>query len=86
MMDCDVLYFYIKSVFMELKFIAIGLMAFGLLGAALAIGNVFSALLNGISRNPEAENKMAKYAYVGAGLAESIGLFALVIALLLMFS
>ena len=71
---------------MELKFIAIGLMAFGLLGAALAIGNVFSSLLSGISRNPEAENKMSKYAYVGAGLAESIGLFALVISLILIFS
>ena len=47
---------------MELKFIAIGLMAFGLLGAALAIGNVFSSLLSGISRNPEAEDKMSKYA------------------------
>ncbi len=71
---------------MELKFIAIGLMAFGLLGAALAIGNVFSSLLSGISRNPEAESKMSKYAYVGAGLAESIGLFALVISLILIFS
>ncbi len=71
---------------MELKFIAIGLMAFGLLGAAIAIGNIFSSLLSGISRNPEAEGKMSKYAYVGAGLAESIGLFALVISLILIFS
>ncbi len=71
---------------MELQYIAVGLMSFGLLGAALAIGNVFSSLLSGISRNPEAESRMSKYAYVGAGLAESIGLFALVIALILIFS
>ena len=71
---------------MELKFIAIGLMAFGLLGSAFAIGHVFSALLSGIARNPEAEEKMSKYAYVGAGFAESIGLFALLISLILIFS
>ena len=46
---------------------------------------IFSSLLNGISRNPEAEARMSKYAYVGAGFAESIGLFALIIALLLIF-
>ncbi len=70
----------------ELKFIAIGLMAFGMFGAAIGIGNVFSALLNGISRNPAAEEKMTKHAYVGAGLAESIGIFSLVIALILIFA
>lgn len=70
---------------MELTYIGIGLMAFGMLGAAIAIGIIFSSLLNGIARNPEAESKMSKYAYVGAGFAESIGLFALIVALLIIF-
>jgi F-type H+-transporting ATPase subunit c len=70
---------------MELTYIGIGLMSLGMLGAAIAIGIIFSALLNGIARNPEAESKMSKYAYVGAGFAESIGLFALIVALLLIF-
>ncbi|GFY65136.1 uncharacterized protein TNIN_56991 [Trichonephila inaurata madagascariensis] len=38
-----------------LKFIAIGLVAFGMLGAGLGIANIFSAMLNGIARNPESE-------------------------------
>jgi F-type H+-transporting ATPase subunit c len=29
----------------SLKFIAVGLMAFGMLGAALGVGNIFSSLL-----------------------------------------
>jgi F-type H+-transporting ATPase subunit c len=70
---------------MELKFIAVGLMAFGLLGAALGIGNIFSSFLSAVSRNPEAEEKMSKYVYIGAGFAESIGLFSLIVALLLIF-
>ena len=69
----------------NLVFIAIGLMSIAMFGAAIAIGNIFSSLLSGIARNPEAENKMSKYAYVGAGFAESIALFALVIALVLIF-
>ena len=70
---------------MELTYIGIGLMALAMLGVAFAIGMIFSSLLNGIARNPEAESKMSKHAYVGAGFAESIALFALIIALLLIF-
>ncbi|MDB2415348.1 F0F1 ATP synthase subunit C [Rickettsiales bacterium] len=68
-----------------LKFIGVGLTAFGMLGAAIGVGNIFAAMLNGVARNPSAEPKLAKYVYVGAGLAEAMGLFALVVALLLIF-
>ena len=69
-----------------LKFIGVGFMAFGMLGAAIGVGNIFAAMLNGIARNPAAESKLAKYVYVGAGLAEAMGLFSLVIALLLIYA
>lgn len=72
--------------YQALKFIGVGLMALGMLGAALGVGNIFAAMLNGIARNPAAEGKLSKYVYVGAGLAEAMGLFALVIALLLIFA
>lgn len=68
-----------------LKYIAIGLMSFGMLGAALAVGNIFSGLVQAIARNPSAENKVARYALIGAGMAEAMGLFALVIVLILIF-
>ncbi len=69
-----------------LKYVGVGLTAFGMLGAAIGVGNVFAAMLNSIARNPSAESKLAKYVYVGAGLAEAMGLFALVIALILLFA
>lgn len=69
-----------------LKFIGVGLMAFGMMGAAIGVGNIFAAMLNGLARNPSAESKLAKYIYIGAGLSEAMGLFALVIALLLIFA
>lgn len=68
-----------------LKYIGVGLMAFGMLGAAIGVANIFVAMLNGIARNPSAETKLAKYIYVGAGLSEAMGLFALIVALLLIF-
>lgn len=69
----------------SLKFLGAGLAAFGMLGAAIGVGNIFAAMLNGIARNPAAEPKLAKYVYVGAGLAEAMGIFSLVIAVLLLF-
>ena len=70
----------------SLKYIAIGLMAFGFVGAALAIGNIFSSAINSIARNPSIEDKIQRIALIGAGLAEAMGLFAFVIAMLLIFS
>jgi len=63
------------------KVIAAGLMAFAMMGAALGIGQIFTAFLNGIARNPATEKKMMVWAFVGAGMAELMGLVAIVIAL-----
>lgn len=69
----------------SLKFIGVGLSSIAMLGAAIGIGNIFSSLINGIARNPEAEDKMLKAAFIGAGLTEAMGLFAFLISLLLIF-
>lgn len=69
-----------------LKFIAIGLAVFGMLGAGLGIANIFSAMLNGIARNPESESKMKSYVYIGAGMVEIMGLLSFVLAMLLIFA
>ncbi len=69
-----------------LKFIGVGLTSIGMFGAAIGVGNIFAAMLNGIARNPSAEGKLSKYVYVGAGLAEAMGLFALVLALLMLYT
>jgi ATP synthase F0 subunit c len=68
------------------KYIGVGLMSFGMMGAAIGVGLVFAAFLNGIARNPAAEGKMKTNASIGAGLAEAMGLFALVIAFLLIYA
>lgn len=66
-----------------LKFIGIGLLSLGMLGAAIGVGNIFSSLLEAISRNPSTEKQLAKYAFIGAGMAEAMGLFALILCFIL---
>lgn len=67
------------------KYIGVGLMAFGMMGAAIGVGNIFSALINGIARNPSAESKLFGRAILGAALAESLGVAAVGIGLMLMY-
>ena len=69
-----------------IKFIGVGLTSFGMLGAAIGVGNIFSGLLNAIARNPSAGDQLQRMAFIGAGLAEAMGLFSFVIAMLIIFS
>ncbi len=69
-----------------LKYIGVGLAAIGMAGAAIAIGNIFGSFFNSIARNPSAAPKIEKYIYIAAGLAEAMGIFAVLLAFLIMFS
>ncbi|HJK86622.1 MAG TPA: F0F1 ATP synthase subunit C [Candidatus Megaira endosymbiont of Nemacystus decipiens] len=68
------------------KYIAAGLMAFGMVGAAIGVGNIFGSLLNAMARNPSASEQLQRMALIGAGLAEAMGLFSFVLAMLLIFT
>lgn len=67
------------------KFLGAGLSAIGMIGGALGVGSIFTALLNGIARNPSVEPKLFKNALIGAALAEALGIFAFVISMLLIY-
>jgi len=67
------------------KYLAVAATIIGMAGAAVAVATIFAALLNSIARNPSVEDKMARYAMIGAGMAEAMGIFALCIAMILIF-
>lgn len=69
-----------------LKYIGAALSTFGALGAAIGVGMIFAAGLNGIARNPGAESKIRPLVILGAGLAEGLGVISLVIGLYLGFA
>lgn len=68
------------------KYLAVGLLGIAFGGTAIGVGKIFSSALEAISRNPSVEDKIVKNMFIGAGIAEAMGLFALVLALLLMFT
>lgn len=72
--------------FEAFKYIGVGLCAIGMAGAAIAIGNIFGSFFNSIARNPSAAPKLEKYIYIAAGLAEALGIFAVLVAFLVIFN
>ncbi|GFZ94448.1 MULTISPECIES: ATP synthase F0 subunit C [Nesterenkonia] len=53
------------------------------LGAAIAIGLVFAAYLNGVARQPEAQRVLQPIALLGFALAEAVFILAIVFAFVL---
>lgn len=67
------------------KFLGAGLACLGMGLAAMGVGNIFGNFVAGALRNPSAAAGQFTNAIVGAALAEGLGIFALVVALVLLF-
>ena len=68
------------------KMIGAGLAVIALAGVGVGIGNIFSALVTSIACNPAARGEVFGIGILGFALTEAIALFALVVALLLLFA
>ena len=68
------------------KYIGAGLTCSGLIGAGAGIGLIFSSLISSTARNPQVRNQLFSFAILGFALAEATGLFALMIAFLVLFA
>ncbi len=63
-----------------------GLATAGLGGVGTGICLVFSGLIKGFSRNPSLKDDLFSYAIFGFALTEAIGLFALMMAFMLLYA
>lgn len=63
--------------------LAVGL---GTIGAGLGLGLATKGVLEAIARQPEIKDEAFKNFIIGAGLAEATAIYALLVALLLIFS
>jgi F-type H+-transporting ATPase subunit c len=67
-----------------MKMLAIGLaVGLGMLGPAIALGLIGFSALQGIARNPEASGPIFTNMILVAGLAEAIGIYVLIVAIIL---
>ncbi|HXV25277.1 MAG TPA: F0F1 ATP synthase subunit C [Alphaproteobacteria bacterium] len=67
------------------KLIGAGLATIALAGVGVGIGNIFGNYVAGALRNPAAAPQVFGNVLLGFALTEAIALFALVIAMLLLF-
>lgn len=62
-----------------------GLATFGMLGAGIGQGIAAGKAVEAVSRNPEAESKIRSMFILGAAIAESCAIYALVVAIMILF-
>ena len=67
------------------KLLAAAIAVLGVSGSALGVGRIFSSVIEATSRNPSAKKDLQTFAYVGAALAEALGIFALLISFMIFF-
>ena len=68
------------------KLIGAGLATIALAGVGIGIGNIFGSYISGSMRNPAAAPKVFGNVLLGFALTEAVALFALVIAMLILFA
>jgi F-type H+-transporting ATPase subunit c len=60
--------------------------SFGAIGPALAEGRAVAAAMDAIARQPEASATISRTLFVGLAMIETMAIYCLVIALLLLFA
>ena len=68
------------------KMIGAGLAVIALFGVGIGIGNIFSTLIATVGRNPSVQQRVFPFAIIGFALVEAVGLFALLISFLILFT
>jgi len=77
---------YVNAMIQVGKSCGAGLATIGLVGAGMGVGLIFGSLIFSLSRNPSEETRLFKYAMLGFALTEAVGLLALMMAFLILFS
>jgi len=67
------------------KMIGAGVASVGLAGVGAGVGLVFAAYIQGVSRNPSLQQKLFVITILGFALVEAAGLFALMMAFLILY-
>lgn len=67
------------------RYIGAGLATMGVIGAGVGLGVLFSGYLQGALRNPTAAPSQQPMLFLGMALTEAMGIFALVLAFIILF-
>lgn len=67
------------------KYIAVGVCAISMMAAAWGVTKIWCTIIDTIGRNPTVKKDVSLFGWVGFATVEAIALYALVLALLIMF-
>ncbi len=67
------------------RYIGAGLATMGVIGAGVGLGVLFGGYLQGALRNPTAAPSQQPMLFLGMALTEAMGIFALVLAFIILF-
>ena len=78
---------YTKAIIIGCSLLVAGIaIAFGTFGTGLGMGNGLNGATNAVGRNPEAQGKILLVMMVGLAMIESLAIYSLVIALIVLYA
>ncbi len=67
------------------KYLSVGLISLVMLGVAKGVSEIWVAIISSVSRNPNVKNDVSLFAWGGAAITEAIALYALGLAIVLLY-
>lgn len=67
------------------KYIAVGLCALSMMAVAQGVSKIWICLIETVGRNPSVKTDVSTFGFIGFAVTEAIALYALVIALIMLF-
>lgn len=68
-----------------MKYLSIGLISLVMFGVAKGVAEIWSTVITSVGRNPEVKNDVSLFAWGGAAITEAIALYALGLAIILIY-
>lgn len=82
----QVIELYGAQIIAAARYVGAGLATSGVIGAGAGIGVIFGSYLVALSRNPAKEGRLTQIVLLGFALTEAMGLLAIMMAFLILYS
>ena len=66
-------------------YLSVAIIALVMLGVAKGVSQIWITIISAVSRNPEVKNDVSLFAWGGAAITEAIALYALGLAIVLLY-
>lgn len=67
------------------KYLSVGLISLVMFGVAKGVSEIWVTIISSVSRNPNVKNDVSLFAWGGAAITEAIALYALGLAIVLLY-